>query len=294
MISIDHSKCTVCGICGTVCPRRILETKEENGHKQTLVSQQRKQLCMACGHCCAVCPNEAISIQELDLKDFKSVRQRQISEDNLLIMLEQRRSVRRYKDKPVPRNILDRIIEAARRAPTGSGSPSTGVLVIDKPEHLKTLSELTHETYRGLEKALANPVARFIIKRRVGDKTYHMLQDFVMPGMHWYLKWKREGRGDEILRDCKALMLFHCPIREPMGATNCALSAFHAILMAEVLEVGTCFNDLIPPVCNRSAKIRRLLALPEEREIHASLTMGFAKYKFQKAIPKNLAEVRYL
>ncbi|MBW1690967.1 MAG: nitroreductase family protein [Deltaproteobacteria bacterium] len=38
--------------------------------------------------------------------------------------MEQRRSIRRYKDKPVSRDILDRIIEAAHRAPTGTSRRS--------------------------------------------------------------------------------------------------------------------------------------------------------------------------
>jgi hypothetical protein len=81
---------------------------------------------------------------------------------------------------------------------------------------------------------------------------------------------------------------------EPMGDTNCAISAFHAIFMAEVLGVGTCFNDLIPPACNRSPGLRELLGLPPDREVYTSLTLGYPRFTFRKAVPRNLAEVRYL
>ena len=64
--------------------------------------------------------------------------------------------------------------------------------------------------------------------------------------------------------------------------------------MAEVLRVGTCFNDLIPPACNRSPDIRRFLGLPEEREVYSSVTLGCPLYRFIRAIPRRLAEVRYL
>jgi nitroreductase len=89
-------------------------------------------------------------------------------------------------------------------------------------------------------------------------------------------------------------MLFHSPINEPVTAENCLIAAFHAILMAQVLGIGTCFNDLIPPACNRATKIRELLELPDDREVYASITMGYPKYKFNHIPPRKLAEVRYL
>jgi nitroreductase len=208
--------------------------------------------------------------------------------------MEQRRSVRRYKDKSVPRETLDRIIDASRVSPTGTGSSSTGVLVIDKQESLEALSAMLHDLYQDLDKNLHKPIARFIIRRRIGYKLFHSLQDFVMPGMRWYLKWKKEGIGDEILRECGALILFHCPTLEPMGEGNCTLSAFHAILMAEILGVGTCFSHIVPLGCNRSKNIRDFLGLPKDREFHSSITLGFPKYKYHRVVPKRLAEVRYI
>jgi hypothetical protein len=115
-----------------------------------------------------------------------------------------------------------------------------------------------------------------------------------MPGMHWYIRWYEEGKSNEILRDCPALMLFHSPIFEPMGAENCLIAAFHAIMAAEVMRVGTCFNDLIPPMCNRVSEIRDLLSLPDDREVYAGVTMGYSKYQYKRIPPKKLAEVRYL
>ncbi|MCK4465889.1 MAG: nitroreductase family protein, partial [Bacteroidales bacterium] len=202
--------------------------------------------------------------------------------------------IRRYKDKPLPREIINRIIDAAHSSPTGTGRMTTGVIVIDNLETLSRFSELVFEAYEGLEKNLKNPIARFMIKQKKGKKILRTLQDFVMPGMHWYIRWYREGKSNEILRDCPALMLFHSPVNEPMGAGNCLTSAFYAIMMAQVMKIGTCFNDLIPPACNRSSKIRNLLGLPDDREVYASITMGYSKYQFKRIPPRELAEVRYL
>jgi nitroreductase/NAD-dependent dihydropyrimidine dehydrogenase PreA subunit len=294
MIIIDKEKCRACGICGHVCPRHILETIDQGGEKVTIVSEERIELCMECGHCEAVCPEGAVHVEAFDGREFRPLEGITIKDPELLTLMKERRSVRRYKDKPVPRELLDRIIDAAHTAPNGTGRSTTGVIVIDKTETLSAFSEIAYRLYEGLEKALKNPIGQFIIKRRVGTQMLNTLKDFVMPGMHWYIRWYREGTSNEILRDCPALMLFHSPIQEPMASENCLIAAFHCIFMAQVLGIGSCFNDLIPPACNRSPEIRELLDLPADREVYSSLTLGYPKYKFKRSIPRELAEVRYL
>ena len=294
MIRINQDLCKACGICGDVCPRHIPETIAQDDEKITIISQERLNLCMKCGHCSAVCPNRAIQVECLNEEKFTPVKELDIDDNQLLSLMKQRRSVRRYKDKPVPREIINRIIDAVHSSPTGTGGRTTGIIVIDNPKTLATFSEHVYELYEGLEKNLKNPIARFFIKRKAGEKNVRMLQDFVMPGMHWYIRWYREGKNNEILRDCPALMLFHSPIYEPMGGGNCIIAAFHAIMMAQVIRIGTCFNDLIPPACNRVPEIRKLLSLPDDREVYASITMGYSKYQFKRIPPRKLAEVRYL
>ena len=294
MIHIDNEKCTACGICAHVCPRHVTETIQREGEDVTLVSPERVGICLECGQCAAVCPNGSIQVDGLNLEEFRPLTEMEIDEKQLISLMEQRRSIRRYQDKPIPRDILDRIIEGAHRAPTGTSRKSTGIIVIDQPDLLGTISNLIYELYESLEKALSNPISRFFVKRRVDKKMFETLEGFVMPGMRWYIRWYRENRSDEVLRDCPVLMLFHSPTQEPMGEANCVIAAFHAIFMAEVLGIGTCFNDLIPPACNRVPKIRSLLDLPVGREVYASLTLGYSKYKFQRVIPRRLADVRYL
>jgi nitroreductase/NAD-dependent dihydropyrimidine dehydrogenase PreA subunit len=294
MIHIDHETCKACGICGHVCPRHVLETLDRENRKVTAVSPEREDLCMGCGHCAAVCPTDSIRIDGLDPRGFTPVKDLALGQDEILGLLGQRRSTRRYKAEAIPREVLDPILEAAHRAPTGTSRSSTGVIVIDRKENLKKLSEMIYRLYEGLGKALRNPIGRLMVRRKAGARTLGTLQDFVMPGMRWYIRWYREGKSDEILRDCPALMLFHGPVTEPRVEQNCTIAAFHVLLMAQVHGVGTCFNDLIPPACNRSPEIRRFLGLPSDREVYSSVTLGYPRYRFLRNISRRLAEVRYL
>ena len=46
--------------------------------------------------------------------------------------------------------------------------------------------------------------------------------------------------------------------------------------------------------CNRDPEIRKLLGFPDDHEVYASITIGYAKYQFKRIPPRELAEVRYL
>ena len=292
--SINQELCRTCGICHEVCPRHVPVVTDRGGVKVTMISPERAGLCMECGHCAAVCPGDAIQLETFGDREFDPVEELEIEGGQLLTLLRQRRSVRKYKDQPVPREIIDQLIDAARCSPTGTGEMTTGIVVLDDKKTLAALSEHLYKMYEDLEKALANPVARFFIKRQVGEKSLRVLQDFVMPGMHWYIRWYREGKSNEIFRDCPALMLFHSPAFEPSGEENCLLAAFHAVMMAQTMDMGTCLNGLIPPVFKRVPEARELIDLPEDRVVHASITLGYPKYPFRRIVPRDLDQVRYV
>ena len=170
MITVDSEKCVACGVCGQVCPRHVPETLEGPSGKVTTVSQALAAICMRCGHCEAACPQEAIHVQDFDGMTFSPVEKLDLREDQLITLMKQRRTIRRDQEKPVPREALKRILAAARLAPTATGQPTTGVIMIDSPDKLCTFSQMAYELYEGLDKALNNPIGRFIIKRRGGTR----------------------------------------------------------------------------------------------------------------------------
>ena len=60
----------------------------------------------------------------------------------ILEVIKTRKSIRRYKPDPIPDDILDKIWEAARWAPTGENYQPWRLIVIKNPETKKKIGDL--------------------------------------------------------------------------------------------------------------------------------------------------------
>ena len=61
---------------------------------------------------------------------------------DFLQVIERRRSVRRYSDRPVEREVLDAIINVARTAPSSRNSKSSAFMVIEERDTLDAISQM--------------------------------------------------------------------------------------------------------------------------------------------------------
>jgi nitroreductase len=57
----------------------------------------------------------------------------------------QRRSIRRYSDEPVPREIIVELLEAARRAPSGNNSQPWRFIVVEDAALRTRLAKVCHD-----------------------------------------------------------------------------------------------------------------------------------------------------
>lgn len=64
-IYIDAHSCKGCGLCVSVCPKKILQLDihglNEKGYAPAVITD-RKQ-CILCGFCTTICPDVAITMQ---------------------------------------------------------------------------------------------------------------------------------------------------------------------------------------------------------------------------------------
>jgi nitroreductase len=68
--------------------------------------------------------------------------------DSLLKLVKNRRSIRRFKPDPVPGEMIEKIIEVARWAPSGFNMQPWEFVVVQKPELRKKVVEIVDEYWR--------------------------------------------------------------------------------------------------------------------------------------------------
>ena len=61
---------------------------------------------------------------------------------DILEELKNRRSIRRYEEKPVPEELLEKIVEAGLYAPSGMGRQAVRILVITDDKTVRTLGKI--------------------------------------------------------------------------------------------------------------------------------------------------------
>ena len=62
---LDSDRCKGCGLCVTVCPKKVLEiSKTVNVKGYYPAYQARPEDCIFCSTCCIMCPDVAITITQ--------------------------------------------------------------------------------------------------------------------------------------------------------------------------------------------------------------------------------------
>lgn len=116
----------------------------------------------------ASCGNETQSVNNETMEDSVMTEETNAVIDNIMA----RRSIRKYKDQTVSREVLDQIMECGINAPNGQNKQSWEVRVVDKPEVMAEIKDVLTKAYPDMPMAAGcfrgAPVMVFIAR----DKAY--------------------------------------------------------------------------------------------------------------------------
>jgi len=281
---VIREKCTGCGLCVEDCPAFVFETMDKEA------SVVRGDWCIGCGHCGAVCPEGAILHEASALEKGPRPGARPAADpEQLMLLLRERRSVRSYRSKPMPKKVLQRIIEAGRYAPTGSNSQNVHYEVLTTPAEIDQLREMVIAFYERIFKLIRSRFGAFVMRLFAGRRVVEYLRESIPKVEH--VKQVMDQGADRLFYHAPAVMVVHAESWDTSSPFNCAAALYNCSLMAHTLGVGCCFNGFLQGAINNNRRIKKWLGIPRDHRCFGAMTLGYQKTRYQRLVKRDPAQV---
>lgn len=253
MMTIDKSRCIECGSCITACSMGIFRRDEEGK------VFAREKPCMDCFHCAAACPTKAVIAHDMSGEAAYPAA----PESVLLRSLQQRRSIRHFKDELPDKAVIQRALDGAAYAPSGKNEHRNRWTVVYGKE---TVQEL-----------------------------YRLVLEWAEPVEHYkHLIWLARKGIDPVTCGAPCLILGH---NDP-SALNPQDDTVIATFLAEQLLVesglGTCWSGYFRTAAQNSEAIQKRLGLPEGHRVYSVLMVGVPTERYPNIPYRPKAEANWL
>lgn len=271
-INIDRQRCRHCSRCVQVCPASVLEWTEER-----IPALARHEQCIKCGHCMDVCEADALHHSLFPPERVHPVdRSKLPSPESLMALIRARRSNRTITDCPVPQQVIDDLLEAARYAPTAENTRRVKVTILEG-EQIHRLEDVVMRFFLKLASILMAKPMRPITKRLLPD-LYAEAPELE----RFRIRWK----AGEMPCCCNAscLLVFSAPSGYDFAWQDCNLAYQNVSLMAEAHGISQIYLGLIQTALRfmPKRKVRRLLSLPKGHVPKAFMAIGIPRFQYSR------------
>ncbi len=270
LLRIDETKCKKDGLCVRECPMVIIRLKDGDGFPEIVPGGEG--ICNNCGHCVAICPHSALDHAGVPREGSPLIeKDLEINEDQAVQFLRSRRSIRFFKDQPVEREKLQRLIEIARYAPTGGNRQPLEWVVFTDPDKIKDIAAKTAEWMREvLEKAPESVPPYFPLILGAWDMGFNSLT------------WS-----------APALVVASAPRGVASGMVDLSLALCYFELAAPKLGLGTCWGGILYGGMRGSEAVREAVGVPEGHPHYYPMMVGYSKPKYCRVPERNPPKITW-
>lgn len=283
-VSIDQEKCITCGICLMRCPLVFSTTQDDE-----MVANANADTCNLCGHCVSLCPTDAVIHSKMDMDNFGKVDEPVTYEpDTFIQFIRQRRSHRHFKDTPIPREDLEKLVDMCRYAPTGSNMQTVEIIVVQDPERRKKLSELTFDFFEDL----GSRAEKTAEKMKADNKP---VSDLIQKSLRYRdrLAMARNAGFDAIFYWAPAVIIFHSSSDASTPKDDCVIASTTMGLAARTMGLETTYIGLFEMASKIYEPLIEELGLPPGHEVYSVLIMGYPRLTFLKTVDRKPIETRW-
>lgn len=257
---IDATKCIGCGLCVSDCVAgNIKIVKETQEGTEKSAAKNLGVYCIGCGHCEAICPSKAVTVSGYEEEPIEYEEAVTVDPETLMDHIRMRRSIRQFKDQEVPQEIIDKIIEAGRLAPTAVNAQNNHFIVLGSRQ--KALEKFVVTLFQKLIKA-GRVVIPFLKNLELGDNYFF--------------------KGAPLV------------IVIAGGSVNGGIAAENMAFMAEANGLGVLYSGYYTACANTFPQLKKRMGMKLNEKVVTTLVMGYPAVKYRRSARRNKANLTSL
>lgn len=266
---VDKKTCKGDGRCVEICPLQVLKMNEKERVPEFVPGGG--DICINCGHCFAFCPPGSIKLSTMNVENSMRLDHSKLpSAEQVELFLKGRRSIRTYKDEPVAKESIEKLLDIARYAPSGVNRQPVNWAVVMGKGRVHDLGEFVSKWMEELLRT-KSPLAESLRFDRLVES------------------WKKDE--DMICRGAPCIVIAYGLKDDPMVPQSCTISATYLELAAFGLGLGACWAGYVSMAVNMSEDVRKFTGLSGRATAGAAMMIGYSKYRYSRIPLRNPARI---
>ena len=262
---VDYEKCIKCGLCIENCPTKALDYDDYKSPKM-----EKPKNCMECQHCFAICPVGAISI--MDKNPDESSETRQINSDDLLNLIQSRRSIRKYKQENADKQIIQKLKDMLNYVPTGKNNHALHFSFI---EDISVMNDFRDKVNAAIVNFFNKKSVQFLSKQ---FSKFEKMKNAILNG------------DDVIFRGAPHLVCVSAPVDSSCPQQDGIIALSYFELYANSLGLGTCWCGYAQAVLKMFPEFIEYLQVPKNHIPIYVMLFGPKDIEYRRTIqPKSYA-----
>ncbi len=284
IIEIDHEKCINCLECVAECPSHLF-IDEKTDSEDTVAYVDPYSSCIQCGHCISICPTDAIiyqSVEKLIKIPKKSIDFNTLF-PQLKLLLQTKRSTRRYLPEPVSESEIKEIFDVMKYAPSASNARAWKFLILTDPKKIKTLSQKVVNSISLTRKLVTNFLIKnfFIygqLRKTINEPSFTVSLDRIIGD-------SLAGK-DPIFFDAPCVIILYSPNYGNLAGCDSGIIMTYGMLAAESLGLGSCWIGFAQESLQRLRSLSKFIGIPRGHMVWGCFTLGKPIPIFHRIPPK--------
>lgn len=257
MIQISSDSCTGCSQCTIACPCRLISMKDNKAEGASYLPK----FCFSCGHCQAVCPASAITVNGACAEGaIPNVGDMYAQVKNLI---QSNRSVRKYKNDPIPKEKLLDIIHTLDYTASAKNQQTIQYILVTNQAKIREFSDMC---VAHLQQTKQYPEVIMSIKNNINP----------------------------ITGDAPYLLLAYAKKSSMFPSIDATLKMENARMLMYASGIHSCYLGYCIGFVNAIPSLKEYFGIASNEELYCAISFGYSDEAYRNVPARTENAVRFI